>query len=75
MKPRRKTNKVSLGEFKSKIDAARAVDAAFYYFNKKDLLNFSDSANTLSMTPQALDEEEKLRFVKDKAKWLASHRV
>jgi hypothetical protein len=33
MKPPKKT-KVSSGEFKSKIDAARAVDVAFYYYNK-----------------------------------------
>jgi hypothetical protein len=56
MKPLKKTKNVSFWEFKSRLDVAWAVDAAFYNYSKRHLLNFSDSTNALSMIRQALDE-------------------
>jgi hypothetical protein len=75
MKPPGSRNKVSFGDFRSDTEAARAVDAAFHYYGKtEDVLNFADSAHILATraAPGALDEEEKLRFVKEQAKWLAA---
>jgi hypothetical protein len=36
MKPPRSKNKVSFGDFKSQTEAARAVDAAFFYYGKTE---------------------------------------
>ena len=72
MKPPKSRNKVSLGDFRSQIEAARVVDVAFYHFGKP--LNFVDTPQILSTLPTSvgLDEEDKLKLVKEQAKWLAS---
>lgn len=76
MKPYKGKSKVQFGEFKSQTQAARAVDAAFHHYGKPHLLNFPDSSpQILSARPgivAGIDEEEKLRSVKEQAKWLAS---
>lgn len=75
MKPPGSRNKASFGDFRSDTEAARAVDAAFHYYGKaEDVLNFADTPHILATraAPAALDEEEKLRFVKEQAKWLAA---
>jgi hypothetical protein len=75
MKPPRSKNKVSFGDFKSQTEAARAVDAAFFYYGKTEQhLNFADTPQILSMrpAPAGLSEKEKLKFVKEQAKWVAS---
>ena len=75
MKPPRSKNKVSFGDFKSQTEAARAVDAAFFYYGKTEQqLNFADTPQILSMrpAPAGVSEKEKLKFVKEQAKWLAS---
>ena len=48
------------------------VDVAFHYYGK--LLNFADTPQILSKRPQlpGLDLENKLNFVREQAKWLAS---
>ncbi|KAG0606062.1 hypothetical protein M758_9G110300 [Ceratodon purpureus] len=72
MKPPKSRNKFSFGDFKTQTEAARAVDAAFHYFGKP--LNFADTPQILSTLPTAtgLNEEAKLKHVKQQAKWLAS---
>lgn len=75
MKPPKSRNKVSFGDFKSAEDAARVVDAAFFHYNKPGLLNFPDSARILSPRPPPeapLTDQDKLKFVMNEAKWLAS---
>ncbi|KAG0561078.1 hypothetical protein KC19_9G035100 [Ceratodon purpureus] len=67
-------NKVWIGEFGSEVGAARAVDAAHYYYGKTKLLNFADAPellSTRSTPPGQLTQAEKLQFVKKEAKWLA----
>lgn len=71
MKPFKYKNKVSFGDFKSAMEAARAVDAAFYYYDKNKWRNFRDSPEFLPPLPGALDEEGKLKFVKEQARLLA----
>jgi Tfp pilus assembly protein PilE len=75
MKPPKHGNKVSFGEFKSQEQAARVVDAAFYYYQKPHFLNFPESTSEVLASkpmPAGFDEKEKLVFVKEQAKWLAS---
>ncbi|KAG0606044.1 hypothetical protein M758_9G108900 [Ceratodon purpureus] len=74
MKPPGSRNKASFGDFKSETEAARAVDAAFYYYGKLDKLNFANTLQILATkpAPPALDKKDKLRFVKQQAKWLSS---
>lgn len=75
MKPPKHGNKVSFGEFKSQEQAARVVDAAFYYYQKPHFLNFPESTSEVLASkpmPAGVDEKEKLVFVKEQAKWLAS---
>ena len=74
MKPPKNKNKVAFGEFRSQTQAARAVDAAFYYYGKTHLLNFKDTPRILSSrpAPAGLNEEDEVKFVKGQAKWLAS---
>lgn len=71
MKPFKYKNKVSFGDFKSAMEAARAVDAAFFYYDKNKWRNFCDSPAFLSPLPGALTEEAKLKFVKEKARSMA----
>jgi hypothetical protein len=72
MKPPTSKNKISFGDFPSQADAARVVDVAFHYYGK--LLNFADTPQILSTRPPLpeLDLEDKLNFVREQAKWLAS---
>lgn len=76
MKPPGSRNKVSFGDFKTAAQAARVVDAAFHHYDKPALLNFPDYSPRILSTRAApripLNEEDKLRFVKEEAKWLAS---
>ncbi|KAG0561082.1 hypothetical protein KC19_9G035300 [Ceratodon purpureus] len=74
MKPPKHKNKVSFGDFKSQTEAARAVDAAFYYYGKTKQLNFADTPRILSTKPLSLglSEVEKLSLVKERARWMAS---
>jgi len=72
MKPFKFKYKVSFGDFKSAMEAARAVDAAFYYYDKNKWRNFRDSPEFLPPLPGALTEEAKLKFVKKQARSLAS---
>lgn len=71
MKPFKYKNKVSFGDFKSAMEAARAVDAAFFYYDKNKWRNFRDSPKFLPPLPAPLTEEEKLKFVKGQARSLA----
>lgn len=71
MKPFKYKNKVSFGDFKSAMEAARAVDVAFYYYDKNKWRNFRDSPAFLPPLPGALNEEGKLKFVKEQARSLA----
>jgi len=68
-----KKNKVSFGDFKCPLQAARAVDAAYFYYGKENQINFADTPQILSTYPLPVgkNDEEKLIFVKEKAKWLA----
>ncbi|KAG0562788.1 hypothetical protein KC19_9G171100 [Ceratodon purpureus] len=74
MRPPKSKNKVSFGDFKCQIQAARAVDAAYHYFHKIHHINFADSCEILTTkpAPAELSGEDMLRFVKEQAKWLAS---
>lgn len=71
MKPFKYKNKVSFGDFKSAMEAARAVDVAFYYYDKNKWRNFRDSPMFLPPLPGSLNEEGKLKFVKEQARSLA----
>ena len=71
MKPFKYKNKVSFGDFKSAMEAARAVDVAFYYYDKNKWRNFRDSPTFLPPLPGSLNEEGKLKFVKEQARSLA----
>ncbi|KAG0568612.1 hypothetical protein M758_6G030300 [Ceratodon purpureus] len=71
MKPFKYKNKVSFGDFKSAMEAARAVDVAFYYYDKNKWRNFRDSPAFLPPLPGSLNEEGKLKFVKEQARSLA----
>lgn len=72
MKPFKYKNKISFGDFKSREEAARAVDAAFFYYDKNKWRNFRDSPTFLKPLPVPLSEEAKLKFVKEQARALAS---
>lgn len=75
MRPLKAKNKVSFGDFHSLTEAVRAVDAAYHYFHKDDHINFPDSRELLtriSPEPPGLSAGDKLKFVKERAKWLAS---
>lgn len=72
MKPFKYKNKISFGDFKSREEAARAVDAAFFYYDKSKWRNFRDSPAFLKPLPVPLTEEAKLKFVKEQARSLAS---
>lgn len=71
MKPFKYKNKVSFGDFKSAMEAARAVDVAFFYYDKSKWRNFRDSPAFLPPLPGPLSEEGKLKFVKEQARSLA----
>ena len=73
MKRPRSKNKTSFGDFKSAIHAARAVDVAFYHYDKISRLNFADTPQILATWSPlvGLNDEEKLRLVKEQAKWVA----
>lgn len=75
MKIPKTKNKESFGDFKSAPEAARAVDAAYYYYNVREKVNFPDAAHILSSQPKPaqLTEKDMLKLVKERAKWLASH--
>lgn len=70
-----KKSKVQFGEYKDLFQAARAVDAAFYYYDKHNNLNFPESTPQLLASrhvPAGLDELQKIKFVQKQAKWLAT---
>ena len=67
-------NKVSFGDFKSSEEAARAIDAAFYHYGIIDKVNFADTTQILSTqpTPHGLNGADKLKFVKQQARMMAT---
>lgn len=74
MRPSKAKNKVDFGDFKYQVEAAHAVDAAFYFYGRPELLNFPETTLQILSTippPAGLDEKDMKRFVKDKAKVLA----
>ena len=71
-KPLRRKNKVSLGDFKSQVQAARAVDVAFHYYKKTDLLNLEGTVALLPPEPGIVDDVEMLEMVEKEVKRLAS---
>lgn len=72
MKSPIRKNKVSLGDFKSQVQAARAVDVAFHYYKKTDLLNLEGTVALLPPEPGIVDDVEMLEMVEKEVKRLAS---
>lgn len=60
------------GQFQSETEAARAVDVALHHYGKP--LNFADTPQILAKerSSQGLGDDEKLKLVKEQAKWVAS---
>lgn len=73
IKPPEARNKVSLGDFKSQLQAAHAADVAFHYYGKTNLLNFPGIVSLLPPVPENLvNDVRKLEFVKKEVKRIAS---
>ena len=56
----------------SQVQAARAVDVAFHYYKKTDLLNFQGTVALLPPASGIVDDVEVLAFVEKEVKRLAS---
>lgn len=77
MRPHKPKIKVFLGWFESQLQAAHAVDAAFFYYGRPDITNFLHSTPAmmamLPPIPAGLNDEDKKLFVRDKAQRLAKY--
>lgn len=77
IRPPKSKIKVHVGCFESPLQAASAADAAHFYYGGSDQTNFLHSTPAtmamLTPIPAGLNDEDKILFVRDKAKRLAKY--